>query len=640
MQGKQRVREEVQKYIPNLTHRGQWSKKLMLCLALITLCSRMAFAQHSQGACRPKFLISEGNGDSLLILCEERNTILRLDIQSGTVVLQAPTAASPSWACLHPDGKRMYVSCRRGQRILELDVDSLGTLRSFELRGDPTGLTVSADGERLYVGAHSLDQIVVFDLESGREIKRLASGNGPETVVLEPLQGHVFVTNLLSNPISPDEPCRNEITVIDDGSARVVERIILEGANVGRGIAFAKDGSLGIAAISRPKNLVPMVQVARGWVVTNGFVVLSPDGDALPLQLLVDQPNQAYADPHDVVITPDGSKFYLSCAGADTVIGVDVGRLRETVDQALAGDLPGYANHLGLPRRYVVSRIKVGANPQALAIDRSGHRLFVANRLDDTIAVVDTVSDKVIQTITLSGDVGNTRVVRGQRLFHSAARTFQGQFSCTSCHPDNGFDGLQYDLEPDGIGENVLDNRNLRDVSGTAPFKWVGSNPDITTQCGTRTAKWIVRTGWLGLSQVVDLAAFIRSIKAVVNPYRSPDGQLTSAQLRGKELFERVTLNDGTPIPQENRCDFCHAGPKFFDGRQFDVGTKASRDTKTKFDTAHLVNIFESGPYLHDGRAPTLEEIWTLHNLSDKHGVSSDWTKRQLNDLVEYLKSL
>jgi cytochrome c peroxidase len=60
----------------------------------------------------------------------------------------------------------------------------------------------------------------------------------------------------------------------------------------------------------------------------------------------------------------------------------------------------------------------------------------------------------------------------------------------------------------------------------------------------------------------------------------------------------------------------------------------------SEFDSAHLIRIFESAPYLHDGRAATLEEIWTKYNPEDKHGLSSDWTKRQLNDLVEYLKSL
>jgi len=45
-------------------------------------------------------------------------------------------------------------------------------------------------------------------------------------------------------------------------------------------------------------------------------------------------------------------------------------------------------------------------------------------------------------------------------------------------------------------------------------------------------------------------------------------------------------------------------------------------------------------PYLHDGRARTLEEIWTVYQTDNLHGVSSYWTKQQLNDLVEYLKTI
>jgi len=59
-----------------------------------------------------------------------------------------------------------------------------------------------------------------------------------------------------------------------------------------------------------------------------------------------------------------------------------------------------------------------------------------------------------------------------------------------------------------------------------------------------------------------------------------------------------------------------------------------------KFDTPHLNNIFQSPPYLHDGRAATLEEIWTKYGKEEKHGVANDMTKNQLNDLVDYLKSL
>ena len=587
----------------------------------------------------PVFLQVEANGETLLVLNEKSGTLMRLDLNTGEILREVPVGQSPFDLALHPDGTHCFISCRRGQEIVEVDVQTFEVRRRLPLLGDPTGLAVSGDGLRLYAGVHSLDQVAVFDLETGLEIMRLTAGNGPEWIRRSP-DGRVYVTNLLSNPVAPDESCRNEITVIDDASSRVIERIILTNANIGRQIAFTADGSTAVAVISRPKNLVPMVQVARGWVVTNGFVILSPFEEMPPVQLLIDLPNQAYADPYGVVMMPDGLKFYISSAGMDMVIAVDLERVRDVMLKAISGEIPRASDHLGLSRQYVAARIPVGANPQAMALSRDGSLLFVANRLHDSISVIDTSSDIVIRTMNFGTFAEPTPVGQGERFFTNAARIFQNQFTCTSCHPDNGFDGLQYDLEPDGLGRNILDNRNLRGVRDTAPFKWVGSNPDLTTQCGTRTAKWIVRTGWLRSSEVVSLAEYIRSIEPVVNPNVATDGELTSAQRRGKVFFERTRTNDGVPIPEESQCHFCHSGPDFTNYRAFDVGTKAAGDSKAEFDTAHLTNIFESAPFLHDGRAATLEEIWTIHNPGDRHGISSDWTKRQLNDLVEYLKSL
>ena len=58
------------------------------------------------------------------------------------------------------------------------------------------------------------------------------------------------------------------------------------------------------------------------------------------------------------------------------------------------------------------------------------------------------------------------------------------------------------------------------------------------------------------------------------------------------------------------------------------------------FDTPHLFGIGASPPYLHDGRAMTLEEVWTVHSPDDTHGRTNDLTKVQLNDLIVYLRSL
>jgi YVTN family beta-propeller protein len=376
-------------------------------------------------------------------------------------------------------------------------------------------------------------------------------------------------------------------------------------------------------------------------VVTNGFAILIPQKDVPPVQLLVDLPNRSYADPHAVVVTPDDRKFYLAAAGANMVLAVDLDEVRRVCEEVKAGKIARHADHLGLSRRYVTARIPVGANPRALAVSHDGKRIFVANRLDDCISVIDTETDQVLRTLVLGQPSPPDQLLLGERLFHNAGRTFQNQFSCASCHPDGGgLDALQYDYEPDGLGENILDNRSLRGVGETEPFKWVGSNPDIATQCGTRTAKWIVRTGWLSSAEVVALADYVHFIQPVENPYQTLDGKLTLVQRRGKKLFERTTTNDGQAIPEKDQCHFCHSGPRFTNHQRFDVGTQSAHDSKSEFDTAHLTNIFESAPYLHDGRAATLEEIWTKYNPDEKHGISSDWTKKQLNELVEYLKAM
>ena len=69
-------------------------------------------------------------------------------------------------------------------------------------------------------------------------------------------------------------------------------------------------------------------------------------------------------------------------------------------------------------------------------------------------------------------------------------------------------------------------------------------------------------------------------------------------------------------------------------------GRSRPLDRQGKFDVPHLNNIYDSAPYLHNGMANTLEEIWTVHNPYDTHGYTNDMTKDQLNDLIEYLKTL
>jgi cytochrome c peroxidase len=58
------------------------------------------------------------------------------------------------------------------------------------------------------------------------------------------------------------------------------------------------------------------------------------------------------------------------------------------------------------------------------------------------------------------------------------------------------------------------------------------------------------------------------------------------------------------------------------------------------FDTPTLLGIYRTAPYLHHGKAATLREVLVECNREDKHGHTSQLKSNEIDDLVEFLKSL
>jgi cytochrome c peroxidase len=224
---------------------------------------------------------------------------------------------------------------------------------------------------------------------------------------------------------------------------------------------------------------------------------------------------------------------------------------------------------------------------------------------------------------------------KGEQTFYSAHYSFQSQIGCATCHIDSTFDGLTWDLEPDGFGRDIVDNRLLEDIKGTEPFKWNGGNPNLPTECGPRTEKYFWRSENYDDLTLADLTVYVRSMPPRPNRWRLPGGELTPAQERGRALFVRQVDKFGKPIPVANRCSYCHSGPKGTSQKSFEVGTRKATDNTGLLDTPQLSNIALTAPYLHDASARTLEEIWTVYNPDDKHGRTNDLTKDELNDLIE-----
>jgi len=480
----------------------------------------------------------------------------------------------------------------------------------------------------------------VLDAQSGAEEKRLAAGRGASYLAISPDGRRIYATHIYPNPPQVQSETDNrkapesEITVIDATRAVVVDRIPLHRIAGVFHLAFSLDGRLGVVAEYHPKNLVTLAHLEHGGAFAYTLTVFGADVGK-PVEVPLDELERYAARPFGVAIAPDKSRIYVSCGGSEMITVIDVPRLLRYI-RAHPGS---NAQDLSASSNYVVARIHVGHDPRGLTLSRDGRRLFAANRLEDTISVIDTHVNRVAATITLDGPKTISTLRHGEQTFYTARYSFQGQIGCATCHIDSTFDALTWNLEPDGFGRNTVDNKMLEDIKDTGPYKWNGGNPDIPTECGPRTEKYFWRSENYDNLTLTDLAVFIRNLPPRPNRYRLANGEQTPAQERGQAIFERAVDKFGKPIAEYNRCSYCHSGPKGTNQKLFDVGTRKPNDNNTLLKSPPLTNIALTAPYLHDGSAHTLEEIWTVYNPDDKHGRTNDLTKDELNDLIEYLRT-
>jgi YVTN family beta-propeller protein len=462
------------------------------------------------------------------------------------------------------------------------------------------------------------------------------------------------------------------LTLVKDAAPtpRVGFPEVVRGASNLRGLSPAHDGTTDLppdgkknytlVVGQRPRNEVPATQVAQGWVFVNAVRRSHPLYGSFSLPL--DEPQRGYADPADVVVTPDLRQAFVACAGADTVLALDTSRMLDYFLSTRPGNPPAPSTRAGgeppphprplapeagarggrtppaavyrggeryalgdltAGRRYVVARLSTQANPRRLALSGDGKTLVVSNHLADSLTVIDTATRTVVRHIPLGGPAP-TPARRGEVLFHSGRMTFQGQFTCASCHPGGGADGLNWDLTRDGVG-NFKNTRSLLGVKDTAPYGWEGTSPTLADRViGTlRTLHQHEPAG----TEVADLVAYLRSLPPP-RPLPVKGGE-RGALARGRALFRGKA-----------RCAACHHGAALDDARAHDVGTRGPGDTTARFDTPALRGVARTAPYLHDGRAATLEAVFTAHNPRRRHGAAHLLGAEELADLIAYLKSL
>jgi hypothetical protein len=402
---------------------------------------------------------------------------------------------------------------------------------------------------------------------------------------------------------------------------------------------MAPDGQYAYAVHTLAHYQLPTTQLDRGWMNTSALSVIDI-ARLRPLStVLLDDVDHGAANPWDVACTRDGRWLCVSHSGTHEVSIIDRPGLHGRLDAAAAGQATSYSlsgpndvssdlSFLGDLRR----RVRLpGQGPRGIAL--VGDTLYAAEYFSDALAAVELAPAAQGRTtsIALGPAPHPTEVRRGEMLFHDADICFQQWQSCASCHPDARADGLNWDLLNDGLG-TPKNTKSLSWSDRTPPAMSLGVRETMETavRAGIRHIQLVVRPE----ADALAIDAYLKSLE----PLPSPIGAGLAPKGAGKEFAAR--MQRGKRAYEKAGCQECHPAPLYTSGKAYDVGTGTGREAGEAFDTPTLTELWRTAPYLHDGRAATLEEVFTRFNPDDRHGRTSHLSPAELEDLTEFLLSL
>jgi CxxC motif-containing protein (DUF1111 family) len=182
---------------------------------------------------------------------------------------------------------------------------------------------------------------------------------------------------------------------------------------------------------------------------------------------------------------------------------------------------------------------------------------------------------------------------------------------------------MDWDLLNDGIG-NPKRTKSLLFADKTAPEMWLGvrANEGEAVRAGIEHILFTNQPPEVSAA----IGAYLKSLKPVPSP-RLVNGKLSASAERGKGIFAATG------------CVGCHSGPLFTDCKAHKMGTGTGVDAGKGFYTPTLIETWRNAPYLHDGRAATLRDLFTSPAGQKGHGRTSSLTEKEKDDLIEYVLS-
>jgi len=550
-------------------------------LAVNSPAGRLAVFDTRQGAAAPVLLAEIAVGlepvavrartnDEVWVVNEVGDSLSIVSLSRGAVV--ATLAASDEPADVVFAQGKAFVTCARDSILRVYDATTRQELAPIPLDGlDPRALTTDAAGTTVYAA---------FLLSSnGTTILPKSLAPAPPA----PANAALPAAPQTSLIVAADDS-RIDFTVLDrdlaeiDAASGTVRRYFSgAGTNLFDVAVHPLSGDLWVAN-TEALNLVRFEPALRGHFADNRLTRFTADGSSKTVYDLnpgVDYatlPNAAaqataLAQPTGLVFSADGSAAWVAAFGSDRVakIAPATGEILARVDLRTGGGSSA-----------------VMRGPRALVLHPVLPRLYVLNKLADTISVVATETKAAIAEVALSvQDLMPATIRAGRGFLFDARLSGNGTASCATCHLDADRDGLAWDLgDPTGAMQTVIGLNNsahstlprgrvmhpmkgpmvtqtLRGIPSAAILHWRGDKPNV--QAFNPTFNNLMGGSQIAAADIDAMAAYIHALRHHPNPHRLENGMLpltfpvgsTPANpRRGQDLFNL----------EATHCFVCHAG--------------------------------------------------------------------------------
>ncbi len=537
--------------------------------------------------------------------------------------------ATPTGITLSDDNKKLFVTCgmEKGELIV-IDAVKRQIIKKIAVGHSPMSPVVK--GDFIYIANKHLNSLQKLDVKTFKIVAEGKVTREPVSFAISDKTNKVYVGNYLPTGEKLYRDYSSKVSILKGSDLTKIRDISLpDGSNTINSITIDEKANKAYVTHIIARYNVPTNQIERGWINTNAFSVIDLNKDELLCTVLLDDMMRGAANPYDIKVNVNTNDLIVTHSGTNEISVIQYQELLDRIVATATGSLTIYARDLksitndlsylqDIKTRYQLK----GISPRSISL--SNDVAYIASYYSGTIEAFDLKAKKLVNVCKIE-QPEMTLARQGEFYFQDATMCKQNWQSCVSCHPGGArVDGMNWDLLNDGIG-NPKNTKSMLFAHETPPSMATGirKSANVAVRAGIEHILFTQQDD--KVAQAIDV--YLMSLRPVKSPYLD-NGRLSKKAKEGRKIFERVG------------CTSCHSGEYFTNKKQYNLGLGKGKDKGKKFDTPSLIEVWRTGPYLHDGRAITVREAIEIIDGRSPKNMTKSLSENEWEQLIEYVLSL